>query len=413
MSKVLVIGAGAAGMMAAYGAALCGHQVTIVERNEKAGKKIYITGKGRCNLTNASDIDTLFASFVRNGKFMYSSIYAFDNQAVMQLFEDHGLKLKVERGNRVFPQSDHSSDVIRTLLQILKAYSVKIIYNAKVTDILTQNGTVCGVEIRKSQKAEKIFADAVICAGGGCSYPVTGSDGQIFSLAEKLGHTIVEPRPSLVPLETKEDYIKELQGLSLKNVSVSLRASKKEVYQGFGEMLFTHFGVSGPLILTASAQANERIGKEELKLVIDLKPALSVEQLDRRILRDFQENQNKDFKNVIQGLLPAKMIPVILRLSGIDPDQKVNGITKEQRTGLVELLKGFPCTVTGTRGFAEAIITRGGISVKEVDPSTMESKKVKHLFFAGEMLDVDALTGGYNLQIAWSTGYLAGISVSS
>ena len=412
MSDVIIIGGGAAGMMAAYGAALCGHKVLLLERNEKLGKKLYITGKGRCNLTNASDLDTLFASFVRNSKFLYSSIYAFDNQAVMQLMEDYGLKLKTERGNRVFPQSDHSSDVIKTFHKILKNYQVEICYNTKVTKLLISNQQVTGVEALCNGKKKVWNAHSVILAAGGCSYPVTGSDGQAYELAAQAGHTVLEPKPSLVPLEVKEAYIKEMQGLSLKNVSVVLKKGKRELFQGFGEMLFTHFGVSGPLILSASAVANDAIYHGETQLLIDLKPALTKEQLDKRICRDFQENPNRAFKNVIGKLLPAKMISVIIELSGIDPDRQVNSITKEERLSLAELLKAFPCTITKTRGFQEAVITRGGVSVKEVNPSTMESKIVKNLHFAGEILDVDALTGGFNLQIAWSTGYLAGISIS-
>ena len=411
MSKVVVIGAGAAGMMASYAAALCGHVVLLLEKNEKAGKKIYITGKGRCNLTNASDLDTLFLAITRNSKFMYSSIYTFDNQAVMDFFESNGLRIKTERGNRVFPQSDHSSDVIKTLQNVLKEYGVQTRLHTEVTSILTEDGRACGVSVNAGRAKEQIYADAVICTCGGFSYPVTGSDGSGYELARACGHRITDIRPSLVPMNVKEEYITRLQGLSLKNVTVSLYFNKKKIYEEFGEMLFTHFGVSGPLILSASSVANDYFYKGEVALRIDLKPALSREQLDRRIQRDFQENINKAFKNAVSGLLPGKLIPIVIELSGIGEDRKVNTITKEERLGLADLLKSFPCTVTGLRGFDEAIITRGGIALKEINPSTMESKLVNNLYFAGEILDVDAVTGGYNLQIAWSTGYLAGISI--
>lgn len=411
MSKVLVIGAGAAGMIAAYSAALCGHQVVIFEKNEKPGKKLFITGKGRCNITNASDADTMFASFIRNKKFMYSSFYTFDNQAVMDFFETNGLPIKVERGNRVFPVSDHSSDVIKTLQKVLKEYNVEVQYLTTVTELMIEDGIVKGVKAVQNKKNKVYQADSVICTCGGCSYPVTGSNGDGYKLAKQAGHKVTELKPSLVPLVTKEDYIKELQGLSLKNVTASLYAGNKKVYEEFGEMLFTHFGVSGPLILSASSVANDYLGKQELRLEIDFKPALSREQLDQRLQRDFSENINKAFKNAISGLLPSKLIPVVIGLSKIEEDRKVHSITKEERLNLVELLKAFPCTVVGYRGYEEAIITRGGINVKEINPSTMESKLVKNLYFAGEVLDVDALTGGFNLQIAWSTGYVAGISV--
>lgn len=411
MSKVVVIGAGAAGMIAAYAAAMCGHQVLILEKNEKPGKKLFITGKGRCNITNASDPDGMFASFIRNKKFMYSSFYAFDNQAVMDFFETNGLPIKVERGNRVFPVSDHSSDVIKVLQKVLREYGVEVNFGSTVTDLCIENGVVQGVRATENKRSRTYEADSVICTCGGCSYPVTGSNGDGYKLAKQAGHAITELKPSLVPLVTKESYIKELQGLSLKNVTASLYAGNKKIFEEFGEMLFTHFGVSGPLILSASSIANDYFGKGELKLFIDFKPALSKEQLDLRLQRDFSENINKAFKNAIGGLLPSKLIPVVIDLSGIEEERKVHSITKEERMALVDLLKSFPCTVTGLRGFEEAIITRGGVSVKEINPSTMESKLVKNLYFAGEVIDVDALTGGYNLQIAWSTGYLAGISI--
>lgn len=411
MSKVLIIGAGAAGMIAAYSAALCGHQVVVLEKNEKPGKKLFITGKGRCNITNASDADTMFSSFIRNKKFMYSSFYTFDNQAVIDFFESNGLPIKIERGNRVFPVSDHSSDVIKTLQKVMREYNVEVQYLTTVTDLLMENGIIKGVKAVQSKKTKIFHADSVICTCGGCSYPVTGSNGDGYKLAKQAGHNVTEIKPSLVPLVTKEDYIKELQGLSLKNVTAVLYAGNKKIYEEFGEMLFTHFGVSGPLMLSASSVANDYIGKQDLKLLIDLKPALTRDQLDQRLQRDFNENINKAFKNVLSGLLPSKLIPVMIQLSGIEEDRKVHSITKEERLHLIELLKGFPGTVIGCRGYEEAIITRGGVNVKEINPSTMESKLVKNLYFAGEVLDVDALTGGFNLQVAWSTGYVAGISI--
>lgn len=415
MSKVAVIGGGAAGMMAAVAAAESGHSVILFEQNEKLGKKIYITGKGRCNLTNACDTEELFQNFVRNGKFLYSAVYGYDNQAVMQFFEDHGLKMKIERGNRVFPVSDHASDVIRALSQALRENHVQICLNCPVKEILTDDaGRVSGIryENRDSHKKNEIFdCDAVVVACGGASYPTTGSDGNGWKLCEKLGHTLTDIRPALVPLTTKEDYIRQLQGLSLKNVTFSVHKGKKILYDAFGEMLFTHFGISGPLVLTASSALPDKYLKEELSFEIDLKPALSEEQLDRRLQKDFLENQNRQFKNSIHKLLPSKLIPVVIKLSGIDEEKKVNSITREERQVLVRVLKHFPGTITGTGTLAEAIITRGGIKVKEVNPSTMESKLVPGLYLCGEMLDLDAYTGGFNLQIAWSTGHLAGISI--
>ena len=441
MSKVITVGAGAAGMMAAYAAAMCGHEVLLLEKNEKCGKKLYLTGKGRCNLTNAADLPDIFASVPQNAKFLYSSIYTFDNQAVMDFFESNGLPLKIERGMRVFPQSDHSSDVIKTIKNAMLAQGVQLRLNTEVTKILTEDNKVTGV-LASAQKGKKpdteafIPADAVILACGGCSYPSTGSDGSGYALAAQCGHTVTPLAPSLVPMNVKEDYIKELQGLSLKNVNISIYAGDKKTYEDFGEMLFTHFGVSGPLILRASGRINPYLAGEHsaavslppasgrmggrknpagkqvsLRMEIDLKSALSVEQLDRRLQRMFAENSNKAFKNALSGLLPAKLLPVMIRLSGISPDRKVNSVTKEERLMFAALLKAFPCTITGLRGFDEAIITRGGIDTKQINPSAMESKQISGLFFAGEMIDVDALTGGFNLQIAWSTGYLAGISV--
>lgn len=408
MSKVIVIGGGPAGMMAAYAASCQGHAVTVLEQNEKLGKKLFITGKGRCNITNAGDMDNLFANVMSNRKFLYSAFYTFDNEQVLSFFENQGLRTKVERGNRVFPLSDHSSDVIAALSRALKSQNVDIRLHTKVQSLLIRDEAACGVVLSDGKTVE---ADDVIVATGGISYPSTGSTGDGYRMAEESGHALVECTPSLVPFETKEDWVKDLQGLSLRNVSVSIYHGKKKLYEDFGEMLFTHFGVSGPLILSASGMIKPVQFKQELCMYIDLKPALDAEQLDKRILREFDAAMNKQFKNVIGSLMPAKMIPVVIRLSGIDPDKKVNEVSREERQHLVQLLKRLPLTINGLRGWNEAIITKGGVSVKDINPSTMESKKVSHLFFCGEVLDLDALTGGYNLQIAWSTGYLAGISV--
>lgn len=408
MSKVIVIGGGPAGMMAAYAASCQGHAVTVLEQNEKLGKKLFITGKGRCNITNAGDMDNLFANVMSNRKFLYSAFYTFDNEQVLSFFENQGLRTKVERGNRVFPLSDHSSDVIAALSRALKSQNVDIWLHTKVQSLLIRDEAACGVVLSDGKTVE---ADDVIVATGGISYPSTGSTGDGYRMAEESGHALVECTPSLVPFETKEDWVKDLQGLSLRNVTVSIYHGKKKLYEDFGEMLFTHFGVSGPLILSASGMIKPVQFKQELCMYIDLKPALDAEQLDKRILREFDAAMNKQFKNVIGSLMPAKMIPVVIRLSGIDPDKKVNEVSREERQHLVQLLKRLPLTINGLRGWNEAIITKGGVSVKDINPSTMESKKVSHLFFCGEVLDLDALTGGYNLQIAWSTGYLAGISV--
>lgn len=409
MSRVIVIGGGAAGMFAAIQAAKKGHHVVLLEKNEKLGKKIYITGKGRCNITNACDTEELFQNVMRNSKFLYSAFYTCSNYQVMDFFENNGLSLKTERGERVFPQSDHSSDVIAALQRVLRQEQVEVRLFTEVKKISIEEGQVSGVVLSDNS----FFAgEQVIVATGGCSYVTTGSTGDGYRFAREAGHTVTKLLPSLVPLETEEPWVKELQGLSLRNVSVKIEKNGKVIYDAFGEMLFTHYGVSGPLMLSASSVVNDYADKMPLSMTIDLKPALEEEQLDKRILRDFEENQNRQFKNSIQKLFPAKLIPVMIRLSGIAPEKKVNEITKEERQRLVKLIKTFPLTLTKFRDFNEAIITRGGVSVKEVNPSTMESKLVKGLYFAGEVLDLDALTGGFNLQIAWSTGFLAGDSIA-
>lgn len=410
MSKVLVIGGGPAGCFAAIAAAEQGHQVVLLERNEKIGKKLFITGKGRCNLTNACDTEELFSNIPRNSKFLFSAIYSYDNFRVMDFFEQNGTPVKVERGNRVFPVSDHSSDVIAALKRSLDAHKVKIMYHTTVEKLMVSENCVHGVI---TAEGKKMPADAVVIATGGCSYASTGSTGDGYRFAEACGHAIKTCSPSLVPFNAEEEYVKELQGLSLKNVKVSIYQGKKLLYEAFGEMLFTHFGVSGPLMLSASSVVNDAVRKQPLKLYIDWKPALSEEQLDHRILRDFEEAKNRQVIHGIEKLYPSKFLPIILRLAKIPAEKRVNEVTKEERQRLVDLTKKFPVTLTGLRGFSEAIITKGGVSVKEVNPSTMESKLTKHLYFAGEVLDLDAFTGGFNLQIAWSTGYLAGSSIGN
>lgn len=418
MSRVIVIGGGAAGMMAAAAAADKGHQVTLLERNEKLGKKVFITGKGRCNLTNASDIEEIFEHVVTNRKFLYSALYGFDNRACMDFFEENGLRLKVERGNRVFPASDHSSDVIRTLEKKLKVLSVEIRLHTRVESLVTESLlTKSGCDKRRikgvrDERGKYYDADAVILATGGISYPSTGSTGDGHRMAEETGHKVTELYPALVPLKAREGFCRELMGLSLKNVTATFKEGKKVLYSEFGEMLFTHFGVSGPIILSGASVINQRLAKNEIQLFIDLKPALTEEQLQNRLTRDFEENRQKQFKNACGGLFPARLIPVMIALSGIDPDKKACEISKEEKRNFARCIKALPLTITGTGGYEEAIVTKGGVSVKDINPSTMESKQVSGLYFAGELIDVDAFTGGYNLQIAWSTGRLAGESAA-
>ena len=409
MKKVIVIGGGAAGMMAACMAAIEGAQVTLLEKNEKTGKKIYITGKGRCNLTNACQREEFLENVITNPKFLYSAFAQLDNQAVMNFFEKAGCRLKTERGDRVFPVSDHSSDVIAALNGELKKNRVQVMLHTEVSELLLEEGSIKGVLL---SDGKKLHADAVIIATGGRSYESTGSTGDGYRFAKQAGHTIKDLRPSLVPFVVKEEWCKKLQGLSLKNVAVTLKKEKKKIYEGFGEMLFTHFGVSGPLILSASSFYTAKYSGQEVLLTIDLKPAMDREQLDKRILRDFEENAGKQFKNALDKLLPAKLIPVMVELSGIDPHKKTSEVTKKERSRLLELFKELKLTVNGCRGYGEAIITGGGVNVKEIDPKTMGSRLVNGLYFAGEVMDVDALTGGFNLQIAWSTGALAGKSAA-
>ena len=406
MERMIVIGGGAAGMLAAIIAARNGKQVTLLEKNEKLGKKLFITGKGRCNLTNACDMEDLFRNIVTNHKFLYSSLYGFDNQTTMDFFEGLGLHLKTERGNRVFPESDHSSDVLRVLEQELRKQKVQVKLRTEVKEISVCDSVIQGVVL---SDGSKLNGDKVIVATGGLSYPSTGSTGDGYRFAKTAGHTIQPCSPSLVPMETEETWCKEIMGLTLKNVSVTLNCGKKKIYEGFGEMLFTHFGVSGPLILSASAYTGKYLN-ESLVLKIDLKPALSESQLDERLQRDFFRYQNRQLQNAMDDLLPKKLIPIVIACSQISPDKKVNIITREERLQLVQTLKGLPLHVSGFRDYKEAIITRGGVNVREINPQTMESKLVKGLYFAGEVVDVDALTGGFNLQIAWSTGYAAGNS---
>ena len=406
MAKTIVIGGGAAGMMAAYAAAMCGNEVSLYEKNEKLGKKVYITGKGRCNVTNACETQDLLGNIVTNPKFMYSPIYTFDNNMVQSFMEEWGCPLKVERGNRVFPQSDKSYDVINALIRAMRENKVDINLDSHVSDILTENGHVTGVRVNECD----VECDNVILATGGYSYPSTGSTGEGHTMASKLGHHITKCMPALVPFTAAEEWVKELQGLSLRNCGVTIYDGDHKIYEDFGELLFTHFGVSGPTVLSASSYAVDIIRKRPLRLVIDLKPALDEKQLDARILRDFEANINRKFMNSLDKLFPKSMIPVIIERSGIDAQCRVNEITRDKRQGLVKLIKNFDLTLTGLRGFNEAIITHGGVDVKEIDSSTMESKLIKGLYFAGEMIDVDAVTGGFNLQVAWSTGYLAGIS---
>ncbi len=411
MTKVLVIGGGAAGMLAAITAARNGAQVVIFEKNEKLGKKLFITGKGRCNVTNACDRNDLFRNVTANSRFLFSAFDSFDNVALMDFFENLGLKLKIERGKRVFPESDKSSDVIKTLKEEIERLGIEVKYDTEVRSISFDDGHWT-VKTGKNQGRDSMEkGDAVIVATGGLSYASTGSTGDGYAFAKEFGHTVTKLVPSLVGIETAEDFPKELQGLSLKNVTLYLENEKgKKVYSELGEMLFTHYGISGPLALSASSYIADMIAKDKRpgRLYIDLKPGMSADELDSRLLKDFSKEMNRSFRNSLDALLPQSLIQVIVDLSGIDPEKKVNSVTREERQKLVGLLKHLELTVSGLRDFNEAIITKGGVNVKEIDPGTMESKLHAGLYFAGEVLDLDAVTGGFNLQIAWSTGYAAG-----
>ena len=404
-NSIFVVGGGAAGMMAAITAAENGAQVTLLERNDRLGKKLYITGKGRCNVTNDCAPEDFFPNVPRNPRFLYSAVYAFPPREVMAWFEAHGCALKTERGNRVFPQSDKSASVIDALRAELRRLGVRVLQE-RALDIVTQDGAVCGIETDGGfHKTER-----VILATGGCSYPQTGSTGDGYRMLEKLGHTIVPPVGSLVPLVEKGYDCKQMQGLALKNVALRLVNQKgKTVFEEFGELLFTHFGLSGPVVLSASAHMNE---KDSYTVLLDLKPALDEQKLDLRLLRDFEKFQNRDFENALVELLPKSMIPVIVRRSGIPAEEKVHSITREQRRALLELMKRFPVEIACKAPVEDAIVTSGGVKVSEIEPGTMQSKRVRGLYAAGELLDVDAYTGGFNLQIAWATGRAAGLAAA-
>ena len=399
----IVIGGGAAGMMAAIAAAEQGAAVTLLERNQKVGRKLYITGKGRCNVTNCCSAEEVLRSTVCNGKFLYSTMDRFPPEKTMAFFEALGVKLKVERGNRVFPASDKAVDIIDALLREIRRKKVNLI-ETRATEILVEDGAVCGVKTENGVYR----CDAVVLATGGVSYPLTGSTGDGYEMSRAFGHTIVAPKGSLVPLCSDDPCCPAMQGLSLKNTGMKIKNGKgKVIYQDQGELLFTHFGLSGPMILSASAHLR-RFDKEQYTICLDLKPALDEEKLDARLLREFEEQSNRDFVNALGALLPRAMVPVMVERSGIPADTKVHSITKQQRRRLLELLKCFPIVVSGIRPVEEAIVTSGGIKVSEIDPKTMQSKLVQGLFFAGEIIDVDAYTGGFNLQIAWATGHAAG-----
>lgn len=403
--RIAVIGGGPAGIIAAGTIGSRGKNVTLLEKNEKLGKKLFITGKGRCNITNAAPVDELFEYINTNRNFLYSSLYSFTNDHIVELLESFGLKTKVERGNRVFPASDKSSDVIKALEKYLKKNNVKIMLNSNVENIVYKKGLFLVTISRKDYEFDKL-----VIATGGVSYPGTGSTGDGFNFAKGMGHTIVSLRPSLVPVEISGDWLKDLQGTSLRNVNLSAYNGKKLIVEEFGEMIFTNFGISGPIVLSISNIINKYTNKE-LKLEIDFKPALSVEKLNNRLLRDFEIYSNKQLKNALNDLLSQKLIPLVIKISNNDPEKTVNQLTKEERMNLIKIIKRFPLKFKRLRPIEEAIVTAGGISTKEINPSTMESKIVPNLYFAGEVIDVDAFTGGYNLQIAYSTGYLAGMSV--
>lgn len=401
-------------MIAAATASENGNEVTILEKMGNIGKKLLITGKGRCNITNSADMEEFMKNIPENSKFLYSSFNKYTNQDIVNFLKKQGVETKVERGGRIFPVSDKAQDVLEAFKRRLKELKVQIRTNFEVSKILTEDGNVTGIE---GKNGEKILADKVILATGGKSYPVTGSTGDGYRMAKMLGHTVTELKPSLVPLTTSGNsriLCQQMQGLSLKNVAIKIKNENKIIYEDFGEMLFTHYGISGPVILSASAilirykNIDELLKENKIKLYIDLKPALDEEKLDNRILRDFEELKNKQFKNSLDKLLPRKMIEPIITLIGISPEKRINEITKEERRKIVKVLKNFELTLNGFRSIEEAIVTKGGISIKEINPKTMESKIINGLYFAGEIIDLDAFTGGFNLQIAWSTGYSAG-----
>lgn len=406
MKNVAVIGAGAAGLMAAFSAAKNGNKVTVFEKNEKCGKKIYITGKGRCNLTHDCTPDEFLSNVVSNAKFLTGTIYSFSPQRTMQFFEDGNLKLKVERGARVFPVSDKASDVTKCLENYCKEVGVCFNFNEKVLKISVLNSTMSGIT---TTKADYSFDKVIVCTGG-MSYPLTGSTGDGYLFAESVGHSLIKQVPALCGLNVNGDYYKKLQGLTLKNVKLSLFIDNKKYKEFFGEMLFTHYGISGPIVLSASSLIN-RLPLSRIKLILDLKPALTDEQLDARLLRDFDKYKNKDIANCLKELLPNALIAVVLQKSGVPFDKKTNSITKSERLSLLTCIKNFDIIISSLRGFDEAIVTAGGVNVNEINPKTMESKLIKGLYFCGEVLDVDAFTGGFNLQIAFSTGYAAGNSI--
>lgn len=408
MKKVVIIGAGPAGMTAAYSASQNGIDVVLVEKNERVGRKLLITGKGRCNITNNCEVEELIANVNTNGKFLYSAFYTFTNDSVMEMFESLGVRLKTERGNRVFPESDRAMDVVDAMARLIKRKNIKLVTGKTVKDIKEKNGKVESVVL---SDGKEIKAEAVIIATGGASYQRTGSTGDGYRLAEKLGHKITPLKPSLIGLEIQEDFVHKLKGLSLRNVAINVYGKKnKKIYDDFGEMEFTDYGVDGPIIKSASCIMRD-LSKESYKISLDLKPALDHEKLDKRVQRDFQKYINKRFENSLSDLLPSKMISVVVELSGIDPATPVNSITKEERRNLVNTIKNIEMHVKRYRPMEEAIVTSGGVKTSEINSSTMESKLVEGLYFAGEVIDVDAYTGGFNLQIAFSTGYLAGMSI--
>lgn len=406
MKKVIVIGGGPAGMIAAGTASMNGSSVILFEKNNKLGKKLFITGKGRCNVTNDTDPEGLIENTPGNPYFMYSSYYTFDSRATMDFFENLGVPLKTERGKRVFPKSEKSSDIVKAMKYFIEKNGVDVKLNSNVDNIIIENDTIKAIIADNKQHD----CDALIIATGGLSYPVTGSTGDGYKFAKMCGHNVTKLYPSLVPLKCKEEWCSELQGLSLKNVEVKVLINEKIVFKDFGEMMFTHFGITGPLVLTASRFITDKMALNP-KIVIDLKPALSEKELDSRILKDFEKFKNKDFANSLDELLPKKLIPVIIDLSNINPRKKVNEITKDERRILCNLLKNLTVNVSDTSGYSEAVITAGGVDINEIDPSTMRSKIIPNLYFAGEVLDVDCYTGGFNLQAAFSTGYIAGTNV--